>query len=289
MNRAVGWLVRDVFRRARASGFSALLLGVTALAALVCLTARVDAETGAVDLIFGRLTLSSTGELLWLLASGIGGAAGVLTVLTATAGYVPAFLEPSTAPVLMSKPMSRAALLLGRVAGVVVFVALHAGLFVGATWAGVGIATGTWPAAYWLAWPLLVVQFLPFFAVSVLLAVATRDAIAALLGSLIFWLTAWAINVGRHLFLGNEGPTRRFAHTVELCYQALPRPVDFGLALSDALGVPPAQVLGRFGLGGAPEAGVSLATNVAAALAGAGLFLALAAYEIRARDDIAGG
>src|SRR5207248_1669313 len=52
------WLVRDVFRQARATGLLAALLTVTAVATLVCLTASFEPVTGRVGVGYGRGTLT---------------------------------------------------------------------------------------------------------------------------------------------------------------------------------------------------------------------------------------
>ena len=57
-----------------------------------------------------------------LLAGGIAGTLGLLLALVWTAGFVPTFLEPSAASVLLAKPVARWQLLLGKYLGVLTFV-----------------------------------------------------------------------------------------------------------------------------------------------------------------------
>ena len=57
-----------------------------------------------------------------------------------------------------AKPAPRWTILVGKYVGVVLFVALHATLFVGGTWLGMGVATDTWDLRYWVAVPLLVTR-----------------------------------------------------------------------------------------------------------------------------------
>jgi ABC-type transport system involved in multi-copper enzyme maturation permease subunit len=54
--------------------------------------------------------------------------------------------------VLLAKPAPRWAILAGKYLGVVLFVALHATLFVGGTWLGMGVATGYLGAAPSVVW-----------------------------------------------------------------------------------------------------------------------------------------
>src|SRR5213078_4792525 len=69
---------------------------------------------------------------------------GVLLALLWTAGFLPTFLEPHAVTVMLAKPVPRWAILFGKYVGVVLFVALHALLFVAGTWFGIGMSTGVW-------------------------------------------------------------------------------------------------------------------------------------------------
>src|SRR5262245_58370631 len=73
---------------------------------------------------------------LWL-AGVLADTVGVLLALLWTAGFLPTFLEPHAVTVLLAKPVPRWSLLVGKYLGVVLFVALHAVLFVAGTWLGI--------------------------------------------------------------------------------------------------------------------------------------------------------
>jgi hypothetical protein len=85
--------------------------------------------------------------------------------------------------------------------------------------------------------PLLLVQFTVFFSFSALLAVTTRSTAGCLVGSILFWLVCWAMNYGRHTLVGLEltQATAALTRSAEFGYWLLPKPVDFGLILYDAL------------------------------------------------------
>jgi hypothetical protein len=117
-------------------------------------------------------------------------------------------------------------------------VALQAVFFVGGTWCGLGVATGVWDAAYWLAVPLLVVNFALYYAVSVFIAVCTRSTVAAAFGTLLFWVLTWAMNYTHHMLavhpIENMGPVAKFL--LEVGYWVLPKPLDMGGIFFDMLG-----------------------------------------------------
>jgi ABC-type transport system involved in multi-copper enzyme maturation permease subunit len=174
---------------------------------------------------------------LWL-AAFVADTAGVLLALLWTAGFLPTFLDPQAVTVLLAKPAPRWAVLLGKYLGVVLFVALHATIFVTCTWTVMGLRTGVWPIAYWLAVPLLVVNFAVFYAVSAFLAVWTRSTVASGFGVLLFWLVCWAANY-THLRLatgGAEGLGAGALFLFDVGYWVLPKPLDLGGIFYDAMG-----------------------------------------------------
>ncbi len=235
---ALHWLIRDTFRQAWASRLSGLMLGVSTVVILVCLSVGVEGGIAlerdgervdflpandpladnsrngprGVEVIEGELTLffgtihvplgrdarDSVRFLELLLAGGIADSLGVLLALLWTASFLPAFLAPDGVSVLLAKPAPRWVLLGGKYLGVLGFVAFQTALFVGGTWLALGLKTGVWDMGYLLCLPLLVLHFAIFFGVSVFLAVCTRSTIVCIFGSLLFWFLCWAMNYGRH-------------------------------------------------------------------------------------------
>ena len=88
----------------------------------------VETISGQMTLAFGAFRVPMGRErrdaihfLELLLAGGIAGTLGVLMALVWTAGFVPTFLEPNSASVLLAKPAARWQLLLGKYFGVLDF------------------------------------------------------------------------------------------------------------------------------------------------------------------------
>jgi ABC-type transport system involved in multi-copper enzyme maturation permease subunit len=304
-------LTRDTFRQACASGINWMMLAVTALCALLCLSVNVSgdvalyggdepalflpaptpaamapsvvlplgssgpldaltrlavsgkqwfaletnpslAQREGIDTIKGRVTLAfgavsyqvarERGDevhfLEMLLAGGIAGTFGLLLALVWTAGFVPSFLEPSAASVLLAKPAARWRLLLGKYFGVVTFVGFQVTLFVILTWLALGIRTQVWDVTYLCCIPLLLLQFAVFYSFSVLLGVRTRSTVACVFGCVLFWLLGWGINYGKvmagSLAESQSIPsfTRGLANGA---YWLSPKPIDAGLILFNAM------------------------------------------------------
>jgi ABC-type transport system involved in multi-copper enzyme maturation permease subunit len=317
-------MVRDTFRQSVASKLFWVMLGITVLATALCLgttvtgddeaprhpdqlptympkseaTPAVAAEgirvvRGEVSLGFGlfKFPVGKHREdsvrlvQLWL-AGVLADTAGVLLALVWTAGFLPTFLEPQAVTVLLAKPAPRWALLVGKYLGVVLFVALHAVLFVAGTWFGMGLSTGVWDGAYWLAVPLLVINFAVFYAVSAFLAVVTRSTVVCVFGTFLFWVLCWAMNMTHHHLVGNEVPgvAPAAAFLVEAGYWVLPKPLDLSGVFFDAMRaaeysapVPELVAVKAKGLFFAD-------LSVLASLGFAAVVLAFAAYEFRKTD-----
>ncbi|OWK40823.1 ABC transporter permease [Fimbriiglobus ruber] len=173
---------------------------------------------------------------LWLVAVAAD-TVGVLLALLWTAGFLPTFLEPQSATVLLAKPAPRWAILFGKYIGVVLFVGLQATVFVGCTWLALGVKTGVWYGGYWLAVPLLVVNFGIFYAVSAFLAVWTRSTVASAFGTLLFWILCWVVNY-THMRMAVqplEGMTPLSQFFLDAAYWFLPKPLDMGGIFYDAM------------------------------------------------------
>jgi len=237
----ITWLVRDTVRQALASGIFWIMLTISALSILFCLSVEpvggitsppvetaeflpprdpdakdakktqhsgVQVINGEVNLAFGlfraqmgRDRVDAVRHIQVLLAGGVADTLGLLLSLVFTAGFVPTFLDPSAISVLLAKPVPRWSLLTGKYFGVVAFLFFNAVIFVGGTWLALGLRTGVWEGAYLLAIPLLVVQFAAYFSFSTLVAVCTRSTVACVFGSILFWAMSWSINYGRFMIV----------------------------------------------------------------------------------------
>jgi hypothetical protein len=203
-----------------------------------------------------------------------------------TAGFLPGFLDPSAATVLLAKPASRLTLLVGKYLGVVTFVVFQAAVFVAGTGLALGLKTGVWNPAYAVCVPVLLLHFAVFFAFSAFLAVFTRNTTACMVGSVLFWLICWGMNYGRHALLGLElpGVMAELTGLTDVLYWVLPKPADFGLILHDALQADRfLPLLGEFRA--AQEKGLFHPVwSAVSSLAFAAGTLALAAYQFVTTD-----
>lgn len=253
----------------------------------------VETVRGQVTLAFGAIAVPLGRErgdairfVQLVFAAGVAGTLGLLLALIWTAGFMPTFLDPAMASVLLAKPVPRWQLLLGKYLGVLTFVGFQIGLFVGLTWLALGVRTGIWDTAYWWCVPLLLLEFAVFYSFSVLLAVLTRNTVACVLGTLLFWAFAWGINYGHVMALAlPEGqlPSATMA-LADVAYWIAPKPIDFSWILFRALQADPhfakpdvVQILDS-------AKGMSPFLSVFTSFITAGLFLGLSVYELNETD-----
>jgi ABC-type transport system involved in multi-copper enzyme maturation permease subunit len=293
--KTIRWLVRDTLYQSLSSGVFVFSIAVIAIATAFCLTARVAGDeserlelaSGLVDFSAGQGLPSAVHAVEAFLAAGVADVGGLLLALLWTAGFLPGFLEPAAASVLLAKPAPRWLLFAGKTLGVLAFVGLQAVLFVGGSWVALGVRTNVWDAAYLLCIPLLLLHFAVFFSFSALLAVATRSSTVCVFGSVLFWLMCWGLNFGRHVthvVSDLPGVSSMLSVTTEIAYWVLPKPLDFQLMLAD--GLQPDAVFARLvSTANLADAGVWHPLASAAASASAGLVLfVLAAYEFVSAD-----
>jgi ABC-type transport system involved in multi-copper enzyme maturation permease subunit len=267
-------LVRDTFRQSLASRTFWLVLGLSGVCILLCLSVSVSGvtahrppgeielfgpdgqpftglskSTGQLSIAFGaiRLNLFRDAEaevnfLQVLLAKWGAGAVGLLLALVWSAGFLPDFFRPEAASVLLAKPVPRGALLLGKYLGVLAFVTFQTTVFIGGTWMALGLRTGIWSPGYLLSIPLLLLQFTILFSFSALLAVRWRSTIVCVFGSVLLWALCSAVNFSRHSVVAradlapDAAPVAEASQwAAEAGYWILPKPNDLTYFLDQAL------------------------------------------------------
>ncbi len=316
---AIRALVVDTFRQAVASRLMILAVGLAGLGVLACLSIKIDGPMSvkvpdeielvnrdkkpltSAGAVLGRMTLgfglvkvpifrdvkSEVGFLEAVIARWAAGVAGTLLLLASTAGFLPEFLKPGAASILLAKPIPRWTLLTGKVTGVLVFVTLLTGAFIVGTWVALGIKTTVWAPGYLLAWPLLVVQFAGLYLTSVVAATCTRNTTVSLFTALACWVICLAVNHGKDTLDVVDGSPEHPQVTrvaIQAAYWVLPKPLDFSKLLDQAVRAsehfaeaadPDEEVTGgRVGFG------LSIASSLAFAVA----MLGIAARQLSTTD-----
>lgn len=198
-------LIADSFRESkdRKIFWVMLILSVLVAAGMFC----IAFEENKINFMFGAWVVETsyftgiTGlrndRIAAILVDGIMdtvlGTIGILLSIVATASFFPTFLERGSIDVALSKPIPRWRLFLCRYAGGMVFVAVHATIFVGLTFLVAGIRWGTWLPGYLLSIPLMVLLFSYLYCISAATAVFTRSTVAAIMITMFAWVAIGTI------------------------------------------------------------------------------------------------
>lgn len=182
MTSVWGALIKDTFQEARARWLFWGLFGLSTLLILIFLfVLKIDLVEGAISILgiqgttqavtiqtFVRKSYSFISMFLYIW--------GTLLAIFASSGLIPSVLEPGRIALLLSKPVPRPVLLLGRYVGNVLVVALNHTYLVGAIWIIIGIKTHMWEPRFLLAIPTCLFIFSVLLCLVTLIGVVTESA-----------------------------------------------------------------------------------------------------------------
>jgi ABC-type transport system involved in multi-copper enzyme maturation permease subunit len=180
-------LIRDTFREALARKIFWGLYGLSTFLILFFLfVLKIDIVEGAIASVslFGA-TADRTVDVDRLVRQVYAGIAtflftwGTLIAVFASAGLVPSVLEPGRIELLLSKPVTRSHILLGRYLGNLLVVAANSVYLVLGIWTILGIKTGIWSPSFLWAIVLTIFVFSVFLTVVVWIGVAFESAALA--------------------------------------------------------------------------------------------------------------
>jgi len=108
--------------------------------------------------------------------------------LISTASLFPDFLAGGAVDLYLSKPISRLRLFLTKYVCGLLFVALQIACFCLASFLVIGLRGNAWEPGLFLAIPIVVLFYSYLYCLCVLIGVATRSTVAAILLTLLFWV-----------------------------------------------------------------------------------------------------
>jgi len=180
-------LVQDTFREALARKIFWGLFGLSTLMILFFLfLLKIDIVEGAMATVslFGRSANRSQSVDQLVIGAYAAIAAflytwGMFLAVFASAGLIPAVLEPGRIELLLSKPVSRTHILLGRYLGNVLVVGCNITYLVLGVWIILGIKTNIWRASFLASIASTIFIFSVLLAVVVLMGVLFESAALA--------------------------------------------------------------------------------------------------------------
>jgi len=147
--------------------------------------------------LFYKYLFSNFGVGFWLTW------VGLALALVSTASIVPDFVAGGSVDLYLCRPISRLRLFLTKYVTGLLFVTLQVALFTVACFVLIGLRAGLWDLRLFLAIPVVVCAFSYLFCVCALIGVLTRSTIAALLLTVLFWMTTFGVETSEQvLFMG---------------------------------------------------------------------------------------
>jgi ABC-2 type transport system permease protein len=179
----VAALIADTFQEARARWLFWGLFGLSSLlVAIFLFVLRIDIVQGAVSFMgiqatshpiynirkFVNVSYSWVSIVLYIW--------GTFLAVFASAGLIPSVLEAGRISLLLSKPLTRTTLLLGRYAGNLLVVTLNHVYLICSIWIIIGLKTHIWEPRFLLAIPITLFVFAVLLCVVVLIGVVSESA-----------------------------------------------------------------------------------------------------------------
>lgn len=176
-------LIFDTFQEARARWLFWGLFGLSSLLiAIFLFVLRIDVVQGAVSLMGIEATAHPVYDIQKFVNTSYAWVSIVLYIwgtflaIFASAGLIPSVLEAGRISLLLSKPLTRALLLIGRYLGNVLIVLINNVYLICTIWLIIGIKTSIWEPRFLLAIPISVFIFAVFLCVVVLIGVVFESA-----------------------------------------------------------------------------------------------------------------
>ena len=111
------------------------------------------------------------------------------------AGLIPSMLEKGTIDLFLSKPLTRAELLMARALGAVTGIALNLLYFFFGVWLIFGLKVGVWHWAFLSSVIYVIYAFVCFFSVVTLVGLITRSSGFSIMLAFVFSIVSWGLEV----------------------------------------------------------------------------------------------
>jgi ABC-type transport system involved in multi-copper enzyme maturation permease subunit len=188
--RVMAALILDTFQEARARWLFWGLFGLsTLLIAFFLFILKIDVVAGAVSLLGIEQTSHRIFDIQRLVHMAYSRVAlflyvwGTVLALFASAGLIPSILEPGRIGLLLSKPIDRITLLMGRYIGTVLIVAANIVYLIGSIWVIIGLKTKLWYPEFLLTIPITILVFAVLLCVITFIGVLFESASVAVMVS----------------------------------------------------------------------------------------------------------
>lgn len=125
------------------------------------------------------------------------GAAAVFISILVTAAMIPHAFEAGAIDLLLSKPVTRSLLFLVKFFGGCVFILLNSTYFIVGIWLIFGTRLGMWNHSILWCIPILLFQFIVYYAVSAWAAVQWKSPIVSVVITFLFWFACFGVGTAK--------------------------------------------------------------------------------------------
>jgi len=239
-------LVRDTFREAFSRKIFWGFFGCsTALILFFIFILRIDVVQGAVATVslFGNTSPGRNVQNIVRQAHGAIAAflftAGMFLAVFASAGLIPSVFEPGRIELLLSKPVERYHILIGRYIGNLLVIALNVFYLVFTVWLIFGLKTGVWTYGFLWSSALTLFVFAILLTVVVLIGVLWESAVIATMVT--FGIMLVSPILAQKPLLERLLTSETSRNIVRALYYVLPKVFDLGricraLVIGDPIG-----------------------------------------------------
>ena len=235
MNTTIA-LIRDTFREAFARRIFWGFFGCcSALLLFLIFIMRIDVVEGAIATVtlFGRSAPSTNVQTLVEQTQSVIAMvlyfAGMALAVFASAGLVSAVFEPGRIELLLSKPVSRPHLLLGRYVGNVLVVAANILYLILGSWIIFGIKTNLWGAGYLVSSVYTIFVFAVLLAILVLVGALWDSSAVAIMAT--FAIMIITVIVAQKNVIERLLSSETSRNVVRVLYYALPKTSDISVII----------------------------------------------------------
>jgi ABC-type transport system involved in multi-copper enzyme maturation permease subunit len=239
-------LVRDTFREAFSRKIFWGFFGCSTLLILFILfILRIDVVQGAVATVslFGNTSPARDVQRIVRQAHGAIAAflftAGMFLAVFASAGLIPSVFEPGRIELLLSKPVERYHILVGRYIGNLLVIAVNVFYLVFTVWLIFGLKTGVWTYGFLWSSALTLFVFAVLLTVVVLIGVLWESAVIATMVT--FGIMLVSPILAQKALLERLLTSETSRNIVRTLYYVLPKVFDLGrtcraLVIGDPVG-----------------------------------------------------
>lgn len=157
---------------------------------------------------------------------------GLFLSIFSTSSFIPNMLEKGSIDLLLSKPVSRTQVILGKFFGGTMVVFINIAYLIVGLWFLLGIKFGSWNAGFLLSIPVITFAFSTLYSMIILIGVVTRSSVLAMMLSyLIFIVFSPLLAARENIYMLIENKIAQFV--IDAIYYIIPKTTELGSIMAD--------------------------------------------------------